>query len=137
MTIRQFSSLQCPFLLRHVQSHFYFDNLNSNKTDLQSYKISEMMDNLNRNPAYFYFNEFSTNYGELTSDKTIINLHVKVHELKIRYRKTFWRHLSEKWIVYLSLFLITLTLANFTLGFLFEKRFLWARRISNFKNKDI
>lgn len=109
LDIRQYSSLQCPYFLRHVQSHFYFENLNVNKTNLESYKISELMDNINKNPASFYFNEFSFNYGKLTTDKTTINVNIKIHELKIRYRKTFWRILIEKWILYLSIFLITAT----------------------------
>lgn len=128
-------SLQCPFFMRNIKSLFYLDPINENQTDIEDYKIEKIEKTLKNNPAYFYFDEKSTHSGELSDGKSSITINMKIQEVQVRYRKSFWQNLGDIWIVFLSIGALTCFLANMLLTCLFEKRWIWARKRNHFANK--
>jgi transmembrane protein 231 len=132
----QDQALVCPFFMRNVKSHFFFEKLNENQTDLEEYEISTIKDQLAHNPMYFKFHETSTDLDELDDDKTSIRIRMKIPEIPIRYKKSFWQKLMDSWMQFLSLFAITFTIINFLLGHLFENRFIMSRRKNYVKDKE-
>lgn len=124
----QSHSLVCPFFLRNVKSHFFFDNLNENQTDLEAFSIERIQDNLDRNPMNLQFDETSSVLGEVDKSQTSVVVKVRIPQIPIRYRKTAWQKVNEVWMNYLAAFAATFFFINFVLNHLFESRWLMARR---------
>ncbi|CAO1366258.1 unnamed protein product [Diamesa hyperborea] len=137
MNIHQNFALICPFFMRNVKTHFFFENLNENQTNFQEYELAKIEENLQRNPAYIHFQETSMHYQELDADKTTIELHLKIPELPARYKKSIWQKVNDIWINFLALFFITFLIANFLLNRLFESHLLWARKKHYSKDKEL
>ncbi|KAG5674426.1 hypothetical protein PVAND_004398 [Polypedilum vanderplanki] len=129
-------ALICPYFLRNVKSHFFFSNIHENQTDIEEYEISSIKERLKHNPMHFKFHEFSTDMNELDKYKTSIKLRIKIPEIPIRYKKSFWQKLMDVWMQFLALFIITFTIINFLLGHLFENRFIVSRRKNYIKDKE-
>lgn len=127
----------CPFFMRNVKSHFFFDALNENQTSLEEFKISKIQENLERNPLYLRFQEQSTDLRDVDPHKTSIKITIKIPQVPIRYMKTFWQNVNEFWVNFLCVFVVTLVLCNAFLKCLFENRWLMSRNKNNLKNKDI
>lgn len=134
----QNQKLLCPFFLRQIKSHFFYENLNENQTNFEEFEIKAIQERLENNPAFFKFQETSTDYSRLMNDndKTSIRVRVKIPEIPIRYGKTFWQKVIDKWIQFLSLFIVTGTILNFFLNHLFENRWIMARRKNYVKDKE-
>lgn len=132
----QMLPLQCPFFMRNVKSHFYYEKLNENQTNFEDFKISNIEKNLEKNPMHFHFVEKSTEFGELSTDETTVRIKLTVPEVMIRYRKTFWQKFNDVWINYISIFVVVIFIAKFILGIIFEKRLLMSLRKNILKNKD-
>lgn len=132
----QIQPLQCPFFMRNVKSHFFYDKLDENQTNFEEFKLLSIEENLERNPMFFNFVEKSTEYGELSTDETTIKIKLVIPQVMIRYRKTFWQKVNDVWINFVSIFLVTIFIGNYVLGFLFENRHLMALRKNFSKNKD-
>ncbi len=135
LNVHQLMSLQCPFFMRNIKSLFFLDILNSNQTTLSDYKLKEIERKLQNNPAYFYFDEKSTYYGDLKDGGTSIRINMKIQELQLRYKHSFWQNVSNAWIVYLSIAIITFLSANCLLTCLFSNHWLWARKRNYVTNK--
>lgn len=118
----------CPFFLRNVKTHFFFEKIYENATKLEDFHISKVLDNLERNAIFFKFMETSTDQHEFNGDKTTFQIKMKIPEVAIRYRKTFWQKLNDVWMNYLAIFAVTFFLANLLLKYLFENHWLMARR---------
>lgn len=124
----QSHSLVCPFFLRNVKSHFFFDNLNENQTDLEAFNIEKIQDNLDRNPMNLQFLETSTVLGEVDKSHTSVVIKVRIPQIPTRYRKTVWQKINEVWMNYVAAFAVTFFSINFVLNHLFESRWLIARK---------
>lgn len=133
----QDQALICPFFMRTVKSHFFFDQLNENQTNLEEFELLKIQQNLERNPMHFRFDETSTVFQHLDNEKTIIKLNLKIPEVQIRYRKSFWQVLNDFWINYFAIFVIALVMGNFLLNKLFDNRWLIARRKMYLKDKEM
>ncbi|CRK94695.1 CLUMA_CG008195, isoform A [Clunio marinus] len=132
----QNQALQCPFLLRRVRSHFFYERINENQTNLDEFHFENIKENLERNPIFFYFQESSTELQEIEEDKTIVRIKINIPEIPIRYRKTFWQLVNDLWINYIAIFLITLTVYKFILNYLFENRYLRALKRNHLLKKE-
>lgn len=124
----QSHALVCPFFLRNVKSHFFFDNLNENQTDLEAFSMESIQENLDRNPMNLQFDETSTVLGEVDKHQTTVVVKVRIPQIPIRYRKTAWQKVNEVWMNYLAAFAVAFFSINFVLNHLFESRWLLARR---------
>lgn len=124
----QIQPLVCPFFLRNIKSHFFFENINENLTSLEDFRPSKIRETLENNPLHFEFQESLLDFQHLNNDKTNVVIKVKISEVAIRYRKSFWTMINEVWINYVAVFCVTLFIANFLLNLLFENRWLTARR---------
>lgn len=132
----QSKPLICPFFLRNAKSHFFFDKLNENQTNLEEYKISRIRENLQHNPLHFEFLESSTDLQNVESDKTSITIKLKIPDVPIRYQKSFWKSLNDLWINYIAIFAVTFFSINYLLNQLFESRWLMARKKSYLMKND-
>lgn len=92
----QDSALQCPFSMRHVQSHFFHETLNENQTDIRQFNIGTIMERLERNSIHFRFQEES-NEIDIEPEKTSINIKLKISEMSIRYKKSWIQIINEVW----------------------------------------
>lgn len=133
----QSQALVCPFFLRNVKTHFFDNNLVRNETNLEKLSISAIKDNLERNPMHFHFQESSTDFKDLDSEMSSITIKLKIPEVAVRYKKTFWRALNDVWINYLAIFVVTFFACNFLLTHLYENRILTSRKKSSMKTKEI
>lgn len=133
----QDQALRCPFFLRNIKSHFFYDNLNENQTNLEEFHLRKIRENLERNPLHFHFQETSTDLQGPQDDKTSIEIKLKIPQIPIRYKKTFWQDVNDVWINYIAVFVVTFSIGNFLLNHLFENRLLIARREIYNKNKEI
>lgn len=122
----QSQSLICPFFLRNVKSHFFYENLNQT---LEHFHLAKIQETLEKNPLHFEFVESSTDLQEIDKGKTTIKIRMKIPEVEVRYQKTFWQALNELWVNYFAVLMITIVTANFLLSHLFEKRWLLAREL--------
>lgn len=134
---QQNHALVCPFFLRNVKSHFFNENLAKNETSLDKLSISRIKDNLERNPMHFRFQESSTDFEELDTESSSIKIKLRIPEVPIRYKKTFWKAVNDVWINYIAIFVVTFVVCNFLLNHLFENRILMARKKSSLKAKEI
>jgi hypothetical protein len=132
----QSKTLVCPFFLRNVKSHFFFDNLHENQTNLEEFRIAKIRENLQRNPLQFEFQESSMDLENVDSDKTSISVNLRIPDIPIRYRKGFWKILNDIWINYIAIFAVTFFALNFLLNALFESRWLMARRKNHLRKVD-
>lgn len=128
--------LVCPFFLRNVKSHFFFEKLNENQTNLEEYRVTQIRDNLQRNPLHFEFQESSTDLQNVESDKSTIKIKLTIPDVPVRYRKSFWKIVNDIWINYIAIFTVTFVSINFLLNLLFESRWLMARKKSYLRKSD-
>ena len=120
--------LICPFFLRNIKSHFFYEKLNENQTNLEEFGMANIQENLNRNPMSFQFQETSTDLVHVDNFKTSVKVKLRIPQSTIRYKKTFWQNVNDIWINYVAIFIVTFVIANLILNFLFESRWLMARR---------
>lgn len=132
----QIQALACPFFLRSIKSHFFYEKLNENQTNLEEFEITKIQERLEHNPMHFKFHETSIDASELSNDVTTIKIKLKIPEIAMRYQKTFWNRLFDFWIQFLALFAITLTIINFLLSHIFENRWVMSRRKNYVKDKE-
>lgn len=132
---KQIQPLQCPFFMRNVRSHFFYENVNENGTKFEDFKIEKIEENLVRNPMHFRFVEESTDFGSLNKDETTLKIKLIIPQVAIRYNKTFWQKMNDIWINYIAVCILTFFLGKMILGFLFENRHLMALQRST-KNKN-
>ncbi|KAL7045320.1 hypothetical protein ACKWTF_002190 [Chironomus riparius] len=136
LEVSQNIALVCPFFLRNVKSHFYYETLNENQTNLEKYRLSSIREQLQHNPMHFNFKETATDYEQFSDEKTTIKVGVKIPELAIRYQKSFWQKFMSFWMQFLSLFIITIAIENYILNYLFENRLIITRRKNYIKDKE-
>lgn len=132
----QSQGIVCPFFLRNVKSHFFYEVLNENQTNLEEFRLSSIREHLEHNPMYFNFKETATDYEQFDDDKTTIKIRVKIPELAIRYQKSFWQKLMSFWMQFLSIFIITIAIENYILNYIFENRLIITRRKNYIKDKE-
>lgn len=132
----QVQALACPFFLRKIKSHFFYEKLNENQTNLEEFQIGKIQERLEHNPMHLKFQETSTDMSEINNDVTSIKIKLKIPEIAMRYQKTFWQKLMDFWINFLALFVISLTIINFLLTHLFENRWIMSRRKNYIKDKE-
>lgn len=132
----QIQALACPFFLRSIKSHFFYEKLNENQTNLEEFEVKKIQERLEHNPMHFRFEETSIDMSELSNDVTSIKIKLKIPEIAMRYQKTFWQKLMDFWINFLALFVISLTIMNFLLTHLFENRWVMSRRKNYVKDKE-
>lgn len=133
----QQQALVCPFFLRNVKSHFFFEKLNENQTDVDEFKLARIQENLEQNPLHLRFQETATDLKELDTDKTTVKIKLKIPQIAIRYQKTFWQLINDAWINYVAVFAVTFSVANLILNLLFENRWLRARKQNYLKNQEM
>lgn len=132
---KQVLPLQCPFFMRNVRSHFFYENVSENQTNFEEFKLEKIASTLERNPMHFRFIEESTDFGALNMDETTLKIILNIPQVNIRYNKTFWQKMNDIWINYIAVFIVTIFIANWTLGYLYENRILMAlQRFSKSKN---
>lgn len=136
LEVAQNQAIVCPFFLRNVKSHFYYEVLNENQTDLEEFKVSSIREHLEHNPMHFKFKATSTDHEKFSDDKTTIKVRVKIPELAIRHQKSFWQKLMSFWMQFLSLFIVTITIENYILNYIFENRLIITRRKNYIKDKE-
>lgn len=136
LRVYQSQALVCPFFLRNVKSHFFFDNLNENKTNLEEFTVGSIREHVEHNPMYFAFMETSTDYEEFNDEKTTLKIRIKIPELGIRYRKSFWQKFMDYWMQFISIFIITIAVENYLLNYIFENRWIITRRKNYIKDKE-
>jgi len=136
LEVVQDQALVCPFFLRNVKSHFYYEVLNENQTNLEEFRVSSIREHLEHNPMHFKFKETSTDHEKFSDDKTTIKVRVKIPELAIRHQKSFWQKLMSFWMQFLSLFIVTITIENYILNYIFENRLIITRRKNYIKDKE-
>lgn len=132
----QIQALACPFFLRSIKSHFFYEKLNENQTNLAEFEVKKIQERLEHNPMHFRFEETSIDMSELSHEVTSIKIKLKIPEIAMRYQKTFWQKLMDFWINFLALFVISLTIMNFLLTHLFENRWVMSRRKNYVKDKE-
>lgn len=128
LTPSQEQVIVCPYFLRNVKTHFFYEKLNENSTRLEDFHLSRILENLERNPIHFKFSESAAYQHDLNHEKTSIQIKVKIPEQAIRYSKSFWQTLNDVWMNYLAVFVITAAAANFILNRLFESGWLVSRK---------
>lgn len=126
----------CPFFMRNVKSHFFFEKTDENRTKVEEFQPSKIRAVLERNPLHLNFQESSTDLGEVDSDKTSVVLKLRVGAMPIRHHKSFWMLVNELWINYLAIFVVTFCAANFLLNSMFENRWLAARKKHLLKKRE-
>lgn len=136
LEIDQSQALVCPFVLRNVKSHFFYENLNVNQTNLEEFQLTAIREHLEHNPAHFKFKETSMDHQDLNDDKTSVKIRVKIPELPIRYQKTFWQKIMDFWMQFISIFVITIAIENWMLNYIFENRLVITRRKNYIKDKE-
>jgi hypothetical protein len=122
--------------MRNVKSHFFYEKLNENQTNLEEFQFGKIQENLERNPINFKFAETSTDLMEFDADKTSIVVKLKIPEISIRYKKTFWKLINDLWVNFIALFTVTFFIANVLLNRLFESRWIMARKENCLKQKE-
>lgn len=132
----QNQALACPFFLRRVKSHFFYEKLHENQTNLEEFEMRKIQQRLEHNPLLFKFRETSSDVSELSNIKTTIKIKLKIPEIPIRYQKTFWQKAMNVWIHFLALFVISYGIINFLLTLLFENRWIMSRRKNYVKDKE-
>lgn len=132
----QNQALACPFFLRKVKSHFFYEKLNENQTKLEEFEMSKIQRQLEHNPMHLKFQETSTEAGELSNYKTTIKIKLKIPEIHFRFQKTFWQKSMDVWMNFLALFVISYAIVNFLLTHIFENRWIMARRKNYVKDKE-
>lgn len=136
LEVVQDQALVCPFFLRNVRSHFYYEVLNENQTNLEEFRVSSIREHLEHNPMHFKFKGTSMDHEKFSDDKTTIKVRVKIPELAIRHQKSFWQKLMSFWMQFLSLFIVTITIENYILNYIFENRLIITRRKNYIKDKE-
>lgn len=124
----QIQSLVCPFFLRNIKSHFFHANLLANQTNLEDFKITRIQKNLERNPMHLHFQEMFTDLQDIDPTKTTIKIKLKIPEIPLRFKKTFWQLINDAWINYVAVFIVIFAVFKLLLNHLFEKRWLMARK---------
>jgi transmembrane protein 231 len=132
----QSQSLACPFFLRNVKSHFFYEKLNENQTKLDEFEMKKVQQRLEHNPMHFKFQELATDVSELSNLMTSLKIQLRITEIPIRYQKTFWQKSMDVWINFLALFIISYTIVNILLTHLFENRWIMSRRKNYVKDKE-
>lgn len=128
--------LVCPFFMRNTKSHFFFEGINENQTNLEDFHPLKIQENLERNPLHFNFQESPVDNEQLDSEKTTIVIKMKIPNVAIRYQKNFWNILNDLWINYVAFFAVTYFIANLSLNHLFENRLLMARKKRTLEKSD-
>lgn len=136
LEVSQSHAMVCPFFMRGVKSHFFYERLNENQTSIEEFETPAIREHLEHNPMHFKFLETSADYGEFDDDKTSIKIRVKIPELAIRYQKSFWQKCMDFWMQFISLFIITIAIENFLLNYIFENRLVITRRKNYIKDKE-
>lgn len=120
-------AIMCPFFLKSSKLHFFYEKLQEKSATLEEFHIERILDNLERNPVHFRFEESSTDQYEFHRHKTTVQIIMKIPEVPVRYNKSFWQALNDIWINYLAIFVITFYVSNYLLKHLFENRWVMAR----------
>ncbi|XP_070496593.1 transmembrane protein 231 [Chironomus tepperi] len=136
LDVSQIQSVVCPFFLRNVKSHFFYEVLNENQTNLEEFRLSSIREHLEHNLMHFNFKETTTDYEQFSDEKTTIKVNVKIPELAIRYQKSFWQKLMSFWMQFLSIFIIAIAIENYILNYIFENRLIITRRKNYIKDKE-
>ena len=136
LEVIQNQALICPFFLRNVKSHFFYELLNENQTNVEEFRLSSIRAHLEHNPMHFEFKETTTDYEQFSDEKTTIKIHVKIPELAVRYQKSFWQKMMNFWMQFLSLFIITIVIENYLLNYIFENRLIITRKKNYIKDKE-
>lgn len=135
LKLKQAVSLQCPYFLRKLKTHFNQKYLNENTSAMNDFKLEKIIEHLDNNPAHFYFDETMNMWKKTNDNRVVIKIHLKINEENFRYRQTIWNKLKELWMEYLSLLIIFMLISEKIKWFIFTKQILKTWETFPFLNK--
>ncbi|XP_053692199.1 transmembrane protein 231 [Sabethes cyaneus] len=139
----QSASLQCPFPMRNIKTHFnhnYFAN--ENFTRLEEFLPETIQSRIEAsNAAFLYFEPLRTDWERDGSDVVTIQLDLLVggedsRHTALLYRASIWQKLLQFWIQYFSVLVVFLWIADRAKDWLFEKFVIRAMEIVPWKVKN-
>jgi hypothetical protein len=133
----QSSAIICPFFLRKSKTHFFYENIDENQTEIEEFDLPHIRNRFEMNPLFISYDETSLDLNRIEETKTMINFKVKIPVISVYYKKSFWQKLLfDFWVSFIALFVISFAIINFILSHLFENRYINARRKNYIKDKD-
>nr|XP_040237950.2 transmembrane protein 231 [Anopheles coluzzii] len=141
MATRQTVALQCPFFMRHQQSHFsdrYYPNENTTLDGFQPRVIRAQIEAAN--PAYYEYRPQHTDWTMDGSGTVRVQVDVAIGgnestSVALLYKTSLWWKLCQFWGSYFPLLIVSLWLAEKCKQYLFERFFLRAVEVVPWKNK--
>lgn len=106
LNLHQTATFHCPFFLRNIKSHFFHNLVPENSTNIRDYNFEVIRTQITNNPGYLLFDKTNTYWNRNQENKTIINIVVRINQMRSLYHTSFWQKVGQLWIQYLSVFVI-------------------------------
>ncbi|XP_055547197.1 transmembrane protein 231 isoform X2 [Wyeomyia smithii] len=139
----QSASLQCPFFMRNIKTHFNHNYLpNENFTRLEEFLPDSIQARIEAsNAAYFNFNPQRIDWEQDGSGEVTIRVKLLIggedsRQTALLYRASIWQKVLQLWIQYFSVLIVFLWIADLVKDRLFESFTIRAMEIVPWKVKN-
>lgn len=134
LNVKQQRSLICPYFLRHIKTHFYYQLINPNSTHIRDYTRDAINERLELNPVFLKYQEDEFKVTKLAKgENVIVEVSLDIGEMMIRYKFTLWQVLNRIWIEYLAVFVVLYLVGEKIKDYLFRNQYLAAWEVIPWK----
>lgn len=133
LIVEQIQGFYCPFFLRSIRSHFYYDILPENSSDIDEYDLLAIRKRLTNNPAYIVADTPKMHWNRLNANEIQLNVNLNVNESTARYNVSYWQRLGLIWIQYLSIFIVCWAAIDKLKNYMFSQQMIKAWEIIPWK----
>lgn len=134
LLVKQQRPLICPFFLKNIKTHFFYNLLNQNSTHIRDYSVDTVNVILKTNPVFLKYQEDDFKITKITKDENFkIDVRLDIGDIMLRYNYTFWQVLNRMWIEYLSFFIVLYLFGEKVKSYIFQNQYLAAWEIIPWK----
>uniref|UniRef100_A0A336M9W9 Transmembrane protein 231 n=1 Tax=Culicoides sonorensis TaxID=179676 RepID=A0A336M9W9_CULSO len=123
---KQRRALVCPFFLRNIKSHFYYNVLDTNSSHIDDYSFEKIQCQLEMNPIFLKFEEENERKFDSKELNFKFELKVDVDDIMIRYQFTLWQIVNQIWIQYVAVLVVFYILGEKIKDYIFRNQYLAA-----------
>ncbi|XP_055639962.1 uncharacterized protein LOC129777614 isoform X2 [Toxorhynchites rutilus septentrionalis] len=138
----QMVSLQCPFFMRNIKTHFshnYFPN--ENFTSVEDFLPESIQNKIeSSNAAHFHLGQRKIHWkrdgsGEITISVEVLIGREDSRHTALLYNSSIWQMVAQFWVQYFSVLAVSFWIANRVKDWLFESSTIRAMEIVPWKEK--
>ncbi|XP_062547074.1 transmembrane protein 231 [Armigeres subalbatus] len=138
----QSASLQCPFFMRNIKTHFNHNfHPNENFTTVDQFFPESILHKIElSNAAFFEFEQTRTQWSRDGSGVITIRVELMIggedsQKTALMYNASLWQKVAQFWVQYCSVLVVFLWMADKLKDWLFDGYWIRAMMVTPWKNK--